>query len=319
MVGLKPFVPAGVIPACLLPFDDNFSIDEQNYRKHLRHVIGVDGISAITVNAHASEAHACSFDEQRRVLDITKDEVAGIPIVNGIYADGSGLAADLARMAEAGGASALLVFPPNSISMGGQLRPEMAVAHFKTIAEATDLPLIIFQYPLGGGLGHTFETLLRLCEEVPTIAAIKDWCNDPMLHEKHIRVFQSLSRPVNILTTHSAWLMSSLVMGCKGLLSGAGSVIADLQVELWRAVQAKDLVRARAVNDRIYPMIQAFYVPPFLDMHNRMKETAVILGRIPKAVVRPPLCKLADTEIARLEAAIKEADIKVDGSVSRAA
>ena len=209
MVGLKPFVPAGVIPACLLPFDDDFSIDEQNYRKHLRHVVGVDGISAITVNAHASEAHACSFDEQRRVLDITKDEVLGVPIVNGIYADGSALAADLARMAEAGGASALLVFPPNSISMGGQLRPEMAVAHFKTIAEATDLPLIIFQYPLGGGLGHTFETLLRLCEEVPTIAAIKDWCNDPMLHEKHIRVFQSLSRPVNILTTHSAWLMSS--------------------------------------------------------------------------------------------------------------
>jgi len=319
MVGLKPFVPAGVIPACLLPFDDDFSIDEQNYRKHLRHVIGVDGISAITVNAHASEAHACSFDEQRRVLDITKDEVLGVPIVNGIYADGSALAADLARMAEAGGASALLVFPPNSISMGGQLRPEMAVAHFKTIAEATDLPLIIFQYPLGGGLGHTFETLLRLCEEVPAIAAIKDWCNDPMLHEKHIRVFQSLSRPVNILTTHSAWLMSSLVMGCKGLLSGAGSVIADLQVELWQAVQAKDLVRARAVNDRIYPMIQAFYAPPFLDMHNRMKETAVILGRIPKAVVRPPLCKLEDTEIARLEAAIKEADIKIDGSVPRAA
>ena len=319
MVGLKPFVPAGVIPACLLPFDDDFSIDEQNYRKHLRHVIGVDGISAITVNAHASEAHACSFDEQCRVLDITRDEVAGVPIVNGIYADGSALAADLARMAEAGGASALLVFPPNPISMGGQLRPEMAVAHFKTIAGATDLPLIIFQYPLGGGLGHTFETLLRLCEEVPTIAAIKDWCNDPMLHEKHIRVFQSLSRPVNILTTHSAWLMSSLVMGCKGLLSGAGSVIADLQVELWRAVQAKDLVRARAVNDRIYPMIQAFYAPPFLDMHNRMKETAVILGRIPKAVVRPPLCKLEDTEIARLEVAIKEADIKVDGSISRAA
>ena len=319
MVGLKPFVPAGVIPACLLPFDDDFSIDEQNYRKHLRHVVGVDGISAITVNAHASEAHACSFDEQCRVLDITKDEVAGVPIVNGIYADGSALAADLARMAEAGGASALLVFPPNPISMGGQLRPEMAVAHFKTIAGATDLPLIIFQYPLGGGLGHTFETLLRLCEEVPTIAAIKDWCNDPMLHEKHIRVFQSLSRPVNILTTHSAWLLSSLVMGCKGLLSGAGSVIADLQVELWRAVQAKDLVRARAVNDRIYPMIQAFYAPPFLDMHNRMKETAVILGRIPKAVVRPPLCKLEDTEIARLEVAIKEADIKVDGSISRAA
>ena len=203
--------------------------------------------------------------------------------------------------------------------MGGQLRPEMAVAHFKTIAEATDLPLIIFQYPLGGGLGHTFETLIRLCEEVPTVAAIKDWCNDPMLHEKHVRVLQNLSRPVNVLTTHSAWLMSSLVNGCKGLLSGAGSVIADLQIELWRAVEDQNLASAKAVSDRIYPMTQVFYAPPFLDMHNRMKEAAVLLGRIPKAVVRPPLCKLDDTEVARIEAAIKEAGLGAEGSVSRAA
>ena len=319
MVGREQFAPAGVIPACLLPFNEDLSIDEFNYRKHLRDVTEVDGISAITVNAHASEAHACTFEEQRRVLDITMDEAADVPVINGIYADGSGLAANLARMAEAGGASALLVFPPNSISMGGQLRPEMALAHFKTIAEATSLPLIVFQYPLSGGLGHTFETLLRLCEEVPNITAIKDWCNDPMLHEKHVRVFQNLPRPVNVLTTHSAWLMSSLVMGCKGVLSGAGSVIADLQVELWRAVQDQDLVRAKTVNEQIYPLVQAFYAPPFLDMHNRMKEAAVLLGRIPRAIVRPPLCKLEDSEISRIESALKEAKIGSNSFVPRAA
>ena len=59
--------------------------------------------------------------------------------------------------------------------------------------------------------------------------------------EKHIRVFQNLTRPVNVLTTHSSWLMSSLVMGAKGLLSGAGSVIADLQVELFNAIKSNDL------------------------------------------------------------------------------
>ena len=247
------------------------------------------------------------------------DEIGPVPVVNGIYADGSALAADLARMAAKGGASALLVFPPNSISMGGQLRPEMALSHFRTIAEATDLPLIVFQYPLSGGLGHTFETLVQLCEEIPTVAAVKDWCNDPMLHEKHIRVLQNLPRPVNVLTTHSAWLMSSLVMGCNGLLSGAGSVIADLQVALWRSVQEEDLAGAKKLNDQIYPMIQAFYAPPFLDMHNRMKETAVLLGRLPKAVVRPPLCKLDDFEIGRLNAAIKEAGLRIDGFIPRAA
>ena len=112
------------------------------------------------------------------------------------------------------------------------------------------------------------------------------------LHERSIRTLQSLPRPVAVLSTHSSWLMSSLVMGCGGLLSGAGSVAADLQVALWQAVQAKDLARAQAVNERLYPLQQAFYAPPFLDMHNRMKEALVLLGRMERAVVRPPLVKL---------------------------
>ena len=63
--------------------------------------------------------------------------------------------------------------------------------------------------------------------------AIKDWCANPQLHERQIRVLQSRTPPVNVLTTHSAWLMSSLVLGCNGLLSGSGSVIADLQAQLF--------------------------------------------------------------------------------------
>ena len=144
----------------------------------------------------------------------------------------------------------------------GQLRPEMALAHFGTIAEATDLPIILFQYPLATGLGYPFETLLRLVDQVPQIRAIKDWCADPFLHERSIRTLQSLPRPVTVLSTHSSWLMSSLVMGCGGLLSGAGSVAADLQVALWQAVQARNLARAQAINERLYPLQQAFYAPP---------------------------------------------------------
>nr|MCS5607751.1 dihydrodipicolinate synthase family protein [Alphaproteobacteria bacterium] len=138
----------GVIPATLLAFDIDYEIDEAASRRHLRDVAATEGLSAITVNGHASEVHACTFDEQKRILDFSQDELGGrLPLINGIYADGSKQAADLARMAEASGAQALLVFPPNSMIMGGQLRPEMALAHFNTIADATDLPLIAFQYP----------------------------------------------------------------------------------------------------------------------------------------------------------------------------
>jgi 4-hydroxy-tetrahydrodipicolinate synthase len=320
MPPFKNFEPKGVIPACLLPFHDDLGIDERGYRKHLRDVVGVEGISAITVNAHASEAASCSDEEQERVLALTMDEVGDrIPVVGGIYADGSHYGAKLAKMAERGGAACLLVFPPNPMAMGGQLRPEMALTHFGTIADATDLPIILFQYPMAGGLGYPLDTLLRLVEQVPQIRAIKDWCNDPMQHERHVRTLQSLPRPVTVLSTHSSWLLSSLVMGCGGLLSGAGSVIADLQVALFQAVQAKDLARAQAINDRIYPMVQAFYAPPFLDMHNRMKEALVLLGRMERAVVRPPLMKLGPVEIERLKQAIADARLGAEGALDLAA
>jgi 4-hydroxy-tetrahydrodipicolinate synthase len=302
------YVPHGVIPAVLLPFHDDLAIDEKSFRRHLRDVAAVKGLSAVTINAHSTEVASCTFDEQRRVLDAAQDEIGDkLPIVNGIWADGSLEAARLARMATEGGASALLVFPPAPFTMGQS--PEMALAHFKRIADASDLPIIVFQYPLATGQGYPRDTLVKMCEQVPTIRAIKDWAGNVPQHEMHIRLLQALPRPVNVLTTHSAWLFSSLVLGCNGLLSGSGSVIADLQSQLFAAVQANDLATARAVNDRIYPLAKVFYADPWADMHNRMKEALVLLGRLPRAVVRPPLVKLGRPEIDRIRAALVDAGL----------
>ena len=298
------FVPAGVIPAVLLPFHEDLSIDEPSYRAHLRDVAAVQGLSAITINAHASEVASCTFDEQRRVLEISTEELH-LPVVNGIYADGSLEAARLAKMATQGGASALLVFPPGITTFGQ--RPEMALEHFRRIADATDLPLILFQYPLAGGQGYPLSTLTRILDEVPSVRAIKDWCANPQLHERQIRVLQS--RSVNVLTTHSSWLLSSLVLGCNGLLSGSGSVIADLQAQLFRFVQEKNLEKAKAIHDRIVPTAEVFYAEPWVDMHNRMKEALVLLGRLPRAVVRPPLAKISSQEIERIRAALTQAGL----------
>ncbi len=301
------YVPSGVIPAVLLPFHEDLSIDEPAYRAHVREVAAVEGVSAITINAHASEVASCSFEEQRRVLEISREELKHLPIVHGVYADGSLEAARIARMAEQGGASALLVFPPGVYYFGQ--RPEMALEHFRRIADATSLPLIAFQYPLAGGCGYPLATLLRILDEVPSVLAIKDWCANPQLHERHVRLLQSRARPVNVLTTHSSWLLSSLVLGCNGLLSGSGSVIADLQAQLFRAVKAGNLDAAKQIHGRITPTAEVFYAEPWVDMHNRMKEALVLLGRLPRAVVRPPLVKLGAQEIERIRAALLAAGL----------
>ncbi len=305
---MSSYQPEGVIPAVLLPFFDDFSIDEANYRAHIRDVASVPGVTAITTNAHASEVASCTFDEQRRILDVTVEEMAGrTHVVQGVYAEGSFEAQRIAKMAHAGGASALLVFPSGIYTFGQ--RPEMAVEHFRRIAEVTDLPLIAFQYPLSGGQGYPLPTLLKIIDEVPTVRAIKDWSANPQLHERQVRVLQSLPRPVNVLTTHSAWLFTSLVLGCKGLLSGSGSVIADLQAQLFRAVQAGDLALARQISDRIFPTAEVFYSEPWVDMHNRMKEALVMLGKLPRAVVRPPLMKLPQSELDRIRRALQLAGL----------
>jgi len=297
-----------VIPAVLLPFNEDLSIDEPSFRAHLRDVASAEGLSAITINAHSTEVASCSFDEQKRVLAIAKDEIGEkLPIVHGVYAEGSLEAARIAKMATDGGASALLVFPPGPFTMGQ--RPEMAVEHFRRVARASDLPIIAFQYPLGGGQGYPLDTLLKIVEAVPQVRAIKDWCANPQLHERQIRALQSLALPVNVLTTHSSWLMSSLVLGCNGLLSGSGSVIADLQAKLFRAVRANDLAKAREINDRIWPTAEVFYSEPWVDMHNRMKEALVLLGRLPRATVRPPLVKIPQAEIERIRKALVAAGL----------
>mgnify|MGYP000026411617 FL=1 len=316
----RAFSAEGVIPAVLLPFFEDLSIDEVAYRSHLRYVAATDGLSAITTNAHASEVASCTYDEQVRVLNVTLDEIGDrLPVVNGIYADGSLEAARLAKMAEGGGASALLVFPPNPLSLGAQSRPEIALEHFRFIADATDLPIILFQYPLSSGQGYPLDTLLKICDSVPTVCAIKDWGNNVQQHERHIQVLQSLPRPVNVLTTHSAWLMSSLVLGCKGLLSGSGSVIADLQLAMFQAIGNGELDSAQALNHRIRAVSDVFYADPFVDMHNRMKAALVVLGRIPCAAVRPPLVKVDASEVERIRQAMKIAGIQPEGAAVQAA
>jgi 4-hydroxy-tetrahydrodipicolinate synthase len=284
-----------------MPFDADLAIDESAYRAHLRDVGSVNGIAAITINGHAAEVHALTIEEQYRAVVITKEELQdNVPTIVGVYTNSSLEAARMARHAQDEGAEALLVFPPDFMALGGNLRPEMIYEHMRRITDASDLPIILFQYPLVSNLAFPLPTLLELCHRYPTIRAIKDQCGDGNLHERQIRELRALDRPVRTLTTHSAWLLGSLALGCDGLLSGAGSVIADLQVALFKAMQDNDLKAAKAINERIYPTVRAFYDHPLLDMHNRMKEALVILGRLKQAYVRPPLVKPSADELAKI-------------------
>ena len=128
------------------------------------------------------------------------------------------------------------------------------------------------------------------------MAAVKDWSNDIVAFERNLRAIRATGRPVAMLSSFTMSLMASFLLGADGAISGMGSVAADLQAELFEACRKGDLDGARRINDRLDPLVRVFYAPPFVDMHNRMKEALVILGRIPAAHVRPPLTPVSASE-----------------------
>jgi 4-hydroxy-tetrahydrodipicolinate synthase len=299
----------GCMPANLLPFTADLAIDETAYRRHLRWLADCPGVTGIVANGHAAEVSSLTREERRRSLAIALDEVAGkVPVVAGVYSDGTLEAAELARDARSAGAAGLLVFPPTLFMWGAQQKPDMPLRHFQSLADAVDLPLIVFEYPLASGIGYSPETLADLCK-IPTVAGMKDWSNDIVSYERNLRALRAAGRPVAMLSAFTMSLMATFMLGADGCISGMGSVAADRQAQLFQAVQDGRLEEARAINDRLAPLVSAFYAPPFVDMHNRMKEALAILGRIPAAHVRPPLTPVGEDERDRIRLALRAAGL----------
>jgi 4-hydroxy-tetrahydrodipicolinate synthase len=287
---------SGIMPANILPFRADLSIDEPAYRRHIRWLRDTRGVTGIVANGHAAEVASLMREERKRALAIALDEVAGAcPVIAGVYSDGTGEAVELARDAKSAGAAGVLVFPPTLFMWGAQLKPDMVIRHFSEIAERADLPIVVFEYPPSSGIGYSPETLARLAE-IPQVAAVKDWSNDVVALEANLRTLRATGRPVALLSSFTMSLMTSFLLGADGAISGMGSVTADLQVELFEACGKGDLDGARRINDRLAPLVAVFYAPPFVDMHNRMKEALTLLGRIPAAHVRPPLTPVSAAE-----------------------
>jgi 4-hydroxy-tetrahydrodipicolinate synthase len=304
-----PLTFSGVMPANILPFLADLSIDEPAYRRHLRWLADTRGVTGIVANGHAAEVSSLTREERRRALAIAFDEVAGAcPVVAGVYSDGTREAVEFAREAKMEGAAGVLVFPPTLFMWGAQNKPDMVMRHFSEIAAGADLPIIIFEYPPASGIGYAPETLARLTE-IPQVAGVKDWSNDIVAFERNLRALRATGRPVAMLSSFTMSLMSTFLLGADGAISGMGSVTADLQGELFDLCQKGDVDGARRVNDRLDHLVRVFYAPPFVDMHNRMKEALVILGRIPAAHVRPPLTPVSDAERDAIRDALRAAGL----------
>lgn len=302
-----PLSLEGTIPACVLPFDDDYAIDLSDYRRHLIDLTSTEGVTGIVCNGHAGEVTTLSREEWRLSVATAVEAIDGnAHVISGVYAETHRQAADLARAAAAEKADGVLVFPPNLLMFDASRK--VGYHRFAEIADATDLPLVVFAYPAWTGMHYDEQTMARICE-IPTVVAIKDWTMDIGTYERNLRIARAQPHHVSMLTSFSTHLLPTLAVGADGILSGHGSVIADLQSQLFAAFESGDMAAASAVYRRIQILTRVVYRSPLADMYTRMKEQLCMLGRLRRAVVRQPLTGLADVERGALRAALVAADL----------
>jgi 4-hydroxy-tetrahydrodipicolinate synthase len=253
----------------------------------------------IQVNGAAGQDAALSRDERRTLV---AEAVAAVgdrsPIIAALRETPKITLRDLATDAAAEGAHAVLIMPPPDKN---DAEWEGARTRFSRVLDATDLAVAIYQ------VGYATETLTRLAQ-LPPVFAIKEGSGDPGAFELNMRSVRALGRDVAIWSTHSRWLLADLAVGADGILSGMGSIAANLHVALAEAVWRSDLAAARHVNDRLFPLTQVFYRPGG-DPHTRMKYALQRIGRWEHDAVRPPLRPLDDAERAAIDRALRESGL----------
>ena len=286
---------SGIIAAPLLPMHEGGDIDWATLERYIDW-IAAQHPAGIVMNMDASEVIALEDDEQCQVIEVCSKVIAArVPFLSGVVAGSTRAAARKARRFREAGAEGLAVLPPFPTFSGAPVPAEMIVRYHRAIAEASDLPIICFQFPKGWGPDYTPE-ILRAMAEIPQLIGIKESSFDVGQTLQTIEVARNLPAPIGVLTGSDTFIFEAMVMGCTGALIGfAGTATAEL-VAMHDAVQRGNLNAARAVWDRLGPIARYCWRLPIRDFRPRMKEVLRLQGHFPSAACREPQLGIAADE-----------------------
>jgi 4-hydroxy-tetrahydrodipicolinate synthase len=312
-VAIDPARIRGSVPALVTPFAASGAVDEAAVGRLVEHVVA-GGAHGFNVLGTTGEFALVPPAERRKALRAAAAANRGrLAMIVGCGRPS--LAETRDEIAEAAdlGADAALVTPSYYLFLGA----DEVRRWFAALAAAARIPLHFYNYPLltKAAVGPALIAALRADG---SIGGIKDSGGNAAFLARVLSLTAG-DEVFRVLVGGSAFFLGALALGAHGVTGAIGGVAPWVELAVWDAFRAGDLPRARRVNDRLYPLQQAFYAPPFLDMHNRMKECLVLLGRQARAVVRPPLVKLDAAEIARLKAALGAAGIGGEGALAEAA
>ncbi len=202
------------------------------------------GNDALVVAGTTGEAPTLDDDEKVELWRAVRSAVA-VPVVAGSGSNDTRHSVELSRRAEAAGADGLLVMTPyyNRPSQAG------IEAHFRAVAAATDLPVVLYDIP--GRTGRKIETdlLVRLAVEVPTVAGLKDAAGNPA---ETARVIAAAPESFTVYSGDDAMTLPLLAVGAHGVIGTATHWCTPQVVEMVAAFGSGDLAGARAINARLF-------------------------------------------------------------------
>ncbi len=293
----------GSIVAIVTPMHEDGSLDLERFRRlldfHLR-----EGTDGIVVVGTTGESPTVDWDEHRLLIRTAVDHVAGrAPVIAGTGANSTREAIELSAYAKEAGADMTLSVVPyyNKPTQDG------LYLHFKAIAEAVDLPMIVYNVPGRTVADLSNETLLRLAQ-IPNVVGVKDATANL---ERGTDLVRLAPQGFAIYSGDDGTALALMLVGGHGVVSVTANVAPRLMHEMCEAAVRGDVRRARDLNNRLIPLHKTLFVEP---NPIPVKWAAHQLGLIDDGI-RLPLTRLAAGNQDLVRNAMRHAELAAPSSV----
>lgn len=280
----------------MTPFKTDGSLDEAAFRALVEWQVE-QGIHFLVPCGSTGEAATMSFDEHLRIVEITVEQVAGrVPVVAGAGSNDTADCIRLCRAVTECGATHLLVVSP----MYNRPPQRGLIYHFQAIADAVDVPVLLYNVPGRTASNMEAETTLVLADH-PAVIGIKEASgNLAQINDILIK------RPDNfsLLSGDDDLTLPIMALGGEGVVSVVSNAAPKAMAELVNAMKEDDLERARGIQESLHQLMSAAFIES-----NPIPIKAALseLGRM-DAMVRSPLTPLAEVHRATVRAALESAE-----------
>jgi 4-hydroxy-tetrahydrodipicolinate synthase len=285
----------GVFPAVTTQFKEDLSIDFTETQRVVDDLIR-DGVTGIIAMGTCGENNSLTADEKRTLLKAIVEVVKGrVPVVTGVSELTTPAAAAWARDAEAIGADGLMLLP----AMVYVPKTEELVAHFTTVAQATKLPIMLYNNPTAYRVAITNEVLEAL-RPVKNIVAIKESTPDT---RRFTDMYNAFGDRYVVFAGLDDVAFEGLLLGAQGWVSGLTSAFPQESVMLVKALEAGDIVTAREIYRWFLPLL---HLDAEHDLVQSIKLAEQIMGRGSERV-RMPRLPLSGARRAQVTAMVEQA------------